>query len=57
MIIEVDGDVHFYQENMTADREREEYFKNLGLKVVRYTNLDIIQNIDSVLADLKKIIG
>ena len=47
----------FYEENMAADREREEYFKNLGLKVVRYTNLDIIKNIDSVLADLKKIIS
>ena len=57
LIIEIDGDVHFYEENMAADREREEYFKNLGLKVVRYTNLDIFQNIDSVLADLKKIIG
>ncbi|MBU4142427.1 endonuclease domain-containing protein [Patescibacteria group bacterium] len=55
LIIEVDGNVHFYEENTAADREREKYFKNLGLRLVRYTNLDIMQNIDSVLANLQKI--
>ncbi|PIP26588.1 MAG: DNA methyltransferase [Candidatus Moranbacteria bacterium CG23_combo_of_CG06-09_8_20_14_all_40_16] len=57
LIIEVDGDVHFYEKNIVADKEREAYFKGLELRIIRYTNLDVIQNIDSVLADLKKTIG
>ncbi len=57
LIIEIDGDIHFYEENIVADKRREAYFRGLGLKIIRYNNLDIIKNIDSVLVDLKKIIS
>ncbi len=56
LIVEIDGDVHFYEKNILADKEREKYFKSLGLKIMRYTNLDVIRNIDNVLEDLKKIV-
>ena len=54
LIVEIDGDVHFYERNIAADKKREEYFNKLGLKIVRYTNLDVIQNIDNALRDLKR---
>ncbi len=55
LIIEIDGDIHFYERNIAADKKREEYFKKLGLKTIRYTNSDIIQNINNVLENLKDI--
>lgn len=54
LIIEIDGDIHFYDKNIFRDKKREAYLKNLGLKIKRYTNLDISYNIENVLADLRQ---
>ncbi len=48
LIIEVDGGQHYEERNIKSDRIRDEYFKKIGLKVIRFTNLDIFKNIDSV---------
>jgi len=53
LIIEIDGDVHFYDENIVKDKIRENYLKNLEFKIKRYKNTDILYNIDSVLSDLQ----
>ncbi|MDD2730801.1 MAG: endonuclease domain-containing protein [Candidatus Portnoybacteria bacterium] len=52
-IVEIDGDIHFYEQNIKADKQREEYLKSQGLIVKRYTNLDVIKNISNVLEDLR----
>ncbi len=52
LVIEVDGDVHAAQTQQTKDLERENYLKSLGLQVVRYTNDEVIKNLDEVLEDL-----
>ena len=50
LVIEIDGDTHFsdaaerYDEARTADLGR------LGIRVLRFTNADIMQNFDSVCA-------
>ena len=49
LVIEVDGGQHYEVENIVRDKEREIFLKNLNLKVVRFTNLDILKNIDSVI--------
>ena len=54
LIIEIDGGVHFYSENELTDSERQKFLEKLGFKVLRYTNLEIIYNIKSVLEDLNK---
>lgn len=53
LIIEIDGDVHFYDENIIKDKIREDYLKKLGFKIKRYKNTDILYNIDNVLSDLR----
>ncbi len=53
LIIEIDGDIHFYDKNIARDKKREAYFKSLGLEVKRYTNLDVLYNIENALLDLK----
>jgi len=52
LVIEIDGDSH--AETEEYDRERTKFLNALGLQVVRYTNDDIIRNIEGVYADLIK---
>lgn len=42
MIIEVDGDSHSEQEKYDIKRTKD--LENYGLKVLRYTNRDILSN-------------
>jgi very-short-patch-repair endonuclease len=47
LVIEIDGGQHYEKENVLKDKARDRYFYGLGLKVLRFTNLDILKNIDS----------
>ena len=49
LIIEVDGSQHYEEEGIEKDKIRDEYFESLGLKVLRFTNLDVLKNINGVL--------
>ena len=52
VVIEVGGDTHADESQKTKDEEREKYLLSLGLYVIRYTNQEILENIDGVLEDL-----
>ncbi|MBU2082041.1 endonuclease domain-containing protein [Patescibacteria group bacterium] len=52
LVIEIDGDSHAAQEEY--DILRSEKLDAYGIKVIRYTNGDIISNIDGVYKDLKE---
>lgn len=54
LIIEIDGDIHFYDRNIETDKIREEYFRKPGLIVRRDTNLDVIKNLDNALENLRQ---
>jgi cyclase len=49
LIIEVDGKVHDKPENRKYDRQREQVLQEYGLKVLRFRNEEIIDNIEDVL--------
>lgn len=49
LIIEVDGSQHYEKKGIKKDEIRSKYFENLGLKVLRFTNLDVLKNINGVL--------
>jgi len=51
LVIEIDGGQHYEGgEIIKEDREREKFLKEvLGLKVIRFTNIDIMQNLGSVM--------
>ena len=55
LVIEIDGDSH--AETVEYDLERTEFLKALGLQVIRYTNDDILRNIEGVYDDLSQRIG
>jgi very-short-patch-repair endonuclease len=52
LIVEVDGKSHFGRER--HDVQRTEALEAAGWKVVRYTNLDILDKIDAVVADIAR---
>ena len=50
LVIEVDGGQHYSDDILKSDRDRDEVLKSMGLKVLRFSNLDILKNIDGVVA-------
>ena len=57
IVIELDGSQHYENEVIEKDIARDEYLKNLGLTVLRYSNLDINKNFNGVCEDILKHIG
>jgi very-short-patch-repair endonuclease len=56
LIIEVDGEIHSHAENIDSDKKRENILKTNGYNILRYTNLDIETDLDSVIAGIKSFI-
>jgi len=54
LIIEIDGGQHYEKKGIIQDKIREEYFNKLGLRTIRFTNLDILKNIDNVVEVIYK---
>ena len=52
LIIEVDGPIHDSQQDM--DAEREAVFLNRGLKIIRFTNDQVMNEMPSVLEDIRQ---
>ncbi|MBC8552587.1 MAG: endonuclease domain-containing protein [Candidatus Brocadiales bacterium] len=52
LVIEIDGDVHAYSSRIVYDKQRQKEIEALGIKVLRYTNNDVVQNIEGVLYDI-----
>ncbi len=52
LAIELDGDVHGYNSRITYDKQRQRDIEKLGIKVLRYTNNDVIKNLEGVLNDI-----
>jgi len=54
LIVEIDGEIHNYQK--ARDKERDNLLKQkFGLKIIRYTNAEILNNINKVVEDLVRI--
>lgn len=52
LVIELDGSQHGTDDGKEYDAERTKFLEALDLKVVRYWNLDVLKNTESVLGDL-----
>ena len=56
VVIEIDGSQHYEDEGLIKDKERDAHLKELGYTVLRYTNLEVNQNFDSVCKDILRYI-
>lgn len=48
LVIEIDGDSHASDAAHEYDSERTAYLQELGLRVVRFTNCEVMENLDGV---------
>jgi very-short-patch-repair endonuclease len=62
LVVEIDGLVHLSQ--LEQDRERTDYLKSLGLRVVRFTNEEVLEDpmafgreLGKVLAEQAQVLG
>lgn len=53
LIVEVDGGYHNETEVMISDREREIILKQQGFEVIRFTNEEVLYNIENVIDKIK----
>ena len=49
LVIEVDGGQHYSDEGKQKDRVRDEYMIQNGLRVLRFSDRDVLKNIDGVI--------
>lgn len=54
LVIEVDGGYHSEYEQMERDECRTEHLEKMGLRVIRFSNEDIFNNIEEVLDSIRK---
>lgn len=52
LVIEIDGSQHYEEAGMENDTVRDEYLRAQGLKVLRFSNREVLANIDGVLETL-----
>lgn len=52
LIIEVDGGQHYTDKISSADRRRDDYMRNLGLRVLRFSDIDVLKNVDGVVESI-----
>lgn len=48
LVIEIDGGQHYYGDQLQDDKVRDHHLTTLGLIVFRYSNIEVLQNIDLV---------
>jgi len=54
LIIEVDGEIHLNNDQIVYDKIRTEELESLGLRVIRFTNRQVLDKIDHVLQEISK---
>jgi len=51
--IEIDGDTHCEEDQEVKDKIRDKYLTSLGVRTIRYTNREIMTNLNGVIEDLE----
>ena len=54
LIIEVDGEYHQLPEQQLLDAERTKYFEQKGYRVIRFTNAQVLNDLEVVMSRLIK---
>lgn len=54
--IEIDGDSHFWGDTPAYDKERQIYIEANGIKLIRFTNREVIENLEGVLEKITIIV-
>ncbi len=55
LVIELDGSQHYTDEGLAYDKIRTEFMECMNIRVARFSNLEVLRNIDGVLLALEDI--
>jgi very-short-patch-repair endonuclease len=53
LVIELDGGQHFEEAHQLRDIQRDQLLKEKGLRVLRFTNREVLKHLDSVLEKIE----
>lgn len=56
LIIEVDGGQHYQDEGDRRDKVRDDYMKNLGMKILRVSDREVFKNLHGVVERIYEIL-
>ena len=48
LLVEVDGESHDFEERIRHDKRRDDWFASRGYRVLRFTNNDVLKNLEGV---------
>ena len=54
LVIEVDGGQHYSDEGVAYDGQREGFLRGEGIRVVRFSNLDVLKNMEGVFESIQR---
>ena len=54
LVIEIDGDSHYYKKSNRYDQHRQNIIESFGIKFLRFTNKEITENIEGVIEAIVK---
>jgi very-short-patch-repair endonuclease len=54
LAIEIDGSQHLSGEMTSYDRIRDEYLSSLGLRVLRFSNTDVLKHVEEVVESIER---
>jgi very-short-patch-repair endonuclease len=52
LIVEVDGESHDFEERIRHDEQRDHWFVSRGYRVLRFTNDDVMKNLEGVVLSI-----
>ena len=52
LIVEVDGESHNFEERIRHDERRDRWFASRGYRVLRFTNEDVMKNLEGVVLSI-----
>ena len=53
LVIELDGSPHDTEQGYAKDQERTAYLGSIGIKIIRFENKDVLNNIEGVVTEIK----
>ena len=57
LAIELDGSQHFTDDGLEYDEARNDFLVSVGIKVVRYSNREVFDNLNGVLYGIREILN
>ncbi|HEY4707427.1 MAG TPA: DUF559 domain-containing protein [Thermodesulfobacteriota bacterium] len=54
LVIEIDGGQHYTDEGIEKDRTRDRYMAEQGLKVIRFSDSEVLKDIEAVLISISE---